>query len=91
MCAPAGLKFHRLGKHFLEPSDHDKIPLCKVLYFVGGTAGLMAEWNRRERTKDQKMVVVQGSFYAPPTHIHSSIRYVLHNLGHEFNWNPLSR
>jgi hypothetical protein len=35
-------KFRRLCKHFMEPSDYDKIPLCKILYFVRGK-GLLAE------------------------------------------------
>jgi hypothetical protein len=26
-----------LSKYFMEQSDHDKIPLCKILYLVGGT------------------------------------------------------
>jgi hypothetical protein len=29
----------------MEPSSHDKIPLCKILYFIGG-AGLLVEWKR---------------------------------------------
>jgi hypothetical protein len=48
----------------MEPSDQDKIPLCKTLYFVGGT-GLLAEWRTWEDTTDQKMVAVQESTYAP--------------------------
>jgi hypothetical protein len=27
---------------FIDPSDYNEIPLCKMLYFVGGT-GLLAE------------------------------------------------
>jgi hypothetical protein len=57
----AGLRPRRLGKHFIEQSDRDRIALCKVLYFVGGT-GLLAEW---KCTIDQKMVAVQGSPCAP--------------------------
>jgi hypothetical protein len=30
----AELKLHCLGKHFMEPSNYDEIPLCKILYFV---------------------------------------------------------
>jgi hypothetical protein len=40
--ALAGLKFCHLRKHFMEPSDYDEIPLCKILYFVRGM-GLLAE------------------------------------------------
>jgi hypothetical protein len=43
----------------MEPSDHDKIPLCKILYFVGHT-GLQAEWGI-----GQKIVAVQVSPCAP--------------------------
>jgi hypothetical protein len=40
--ALAEFRFRRLGKHFMEPSYYDEIPLCKTLYFVRGT-GLLAE------------------------------------------------
>jgi hypothetical protein len=43
----AELRYCHLGKHFMKPSDHDKIPLCKMMYFVGGT-GIAVEWNRWE-------------------------------------------
>jgi hypothetical protein len=33
----------RFGKHFVEPSYHDKIPLRKILYFAEDTV-LLAEW-----------------------------------------------
>jgi hypothetical protein len=33
----AELKLHCLGKYFMEPSNYDEIPLCKILYFVRGT------------------------------------------------------
>jgi hypothetical protein len=36
------LRFRRLGIHFMESSDYDEIPLCKILYFVRDT-GLLAE------------------------------------------------
>jgi hypothetical protein len=49
------LKIRWLGKHVMERSDYDEIPLCKILYFVGGT-GLLAECRRWGRVKDQKMV-----------------------------------
>jgi hypothetical protein len=39
--ALAGLRFLRLEKHFMGPSDYDEIPLCKILYFVRST-GLLA-------------------------------------------------
>jgi len=39
----AELRSCRLGKRFMEPSDRDTIPLCKILYFVRGM-GLLAEW-----------------------------------------------
>jgi hypothetical protein len=39
--ALAELRYRRLGKHFMEPSD-DEIPLCKILYFARGT-GLLVE------------------------------------------------
>jgi hypothetical protein len=35
----------------MEPSDYDKIPLCKILYFVRGTGG----------TQQMVMVAVHGS------------------------------
>jgi hypothetical protein len=28
------LKFFRLDKYFYGATDYDKIPLCKILYFV---------------------------------------------------------
>jgi hypothetical protein len=34
--------FCSLRKQFMESSDYDEIPLCKILYFVTGT-GLLAE------------------------------------------------
>jgi hypothetical protein len=37
----AELRFSRLDKHYMEPSD-DEIPLRKMLYFVKGM-GLLAE------------------------------------------------
>jgi hypothetical protein len=54
----------RLGKHFMESSNCNDIPLCKVLYFVRCT-GLLAEWSRWWRTVDKKMVAVHGSPCAP--------------------------
>jgi hypothetical protein len=36
------LRFSCLGKHFMNPSNCDEIPLCKILYFVRGT-GLLVE------------------------------------------------
>jgi hypothetical protein len=39
----------------MEPSEHDKIPLCKILYFIGDTG------KDGECTIDQEMVLVQGS------------------------------
>jgi hypothetical protein len=56
----AELIHHHLDKHFMEPNNHGKILLCKILYFIGGT-GLMVE-----RKIDQKMVAVQG-FPCMPT------------------------
>jgi hypothetical protein len=38
----AELRFCPLGKHFMEPSNSNEIPLCKILYFVRGTV-LLAE------------------------------------------------
>jgi hypothetical protein len=40
--ALAELRFRRLGKYFMEPSDYNDISLCKILYFVRRT-GLLAE------------------------------------------------
>jgi hypothetical protein len=40
--ALAELRFCHSCKYLIEPDDCDKIPLCKMLYFVGGT-GLLAE------------------------------------------------
>jgi hypothetical protein len=34
--ALAEFKFRRLRKHFMEPSDYDEIPLCKILYLSRG-------------------------------------------------------
>jgi hypothetical protein len=36
------LRFCHLSKHFMEPSIYDEIPLCKIMYFIGGL-GLLAE------------------------------------------------
>jgi hypothetical protein len=60
--ALADLKFCHLGKQLTEPSNYDKVPLCKILYFV---------WTSWECTKDQKMIAVHGRFMNHPTHIHS--------------------
>jgi hypothetical protein len=38
----AELKFRYLGKLFIERSNYDEIPLCKILYFIRGTE-LLAE------------------------------------------------
>jgi hypothetical protein len=35
-------KFCRLDKNFYGATDYDKVPLCKILYFVRVT-GLMTE------------------------------------------------
>jgi hypothetical protein len=40
--AEAEFKFWSLGKFFMEQSDFEEIPLCKILYFVRGM-GLLAE------------------------------------------------
>jgi hypothetical protein len=40
--ALAEFRLRRLGNIFMEPSDYDEIPLCKIMYFVRGT-GLLAE------------------------------------------------
>jgi hypothetical protein len=53
-----------LGKHFMEPSNCDKILLCKILYFIG-SMGLLAEWKRWGCTIYQKMAVAQGPLYTP--------------------------
>jgi hypothetical protein len=42
--ALVGFRFSRL-KIFMEPSDYDEIPLCKVLYLARGT-GLQAKQSR---------------------------------------------
>jgi hypothetical protein len=36
------LRFHRLGKHFMEASNYDEISLHKILQFVRGM-GLLVE------------------------------------------------
>jgi hypothetical protein len=41
----AGSRPHHLGKHFMETSDYDKIPLCEILYFIRGMV-LLAKWER---------------------------------------------
>jgi hypothetical protein len=38
----AELRAPHLGKHFMDMRDYDKIPLCKILYFIIGM-GLLAE------------------------------------------------
>jgi hypothetical protein len=48
----------------MEPRDYDEILLCKVLYFVRGTA-LLAEWSRWGHTTEQKMITVHGLPYVP--------------------------
>jgi hypothetical protein len=40
--ALAELRFHCLGKHFMEPGDYEEILLWKIQYFVRGM-GLLAE------------------------------------------------
>jgi hypothetical protein len=50
----------------MKPSERDKILLCKVMYFVGGT-GLRAEWESWGCKIDHKMIAVQGSPYEPTT------------------------
>jgi hypothetical protein len=49
--ALAELKFRRLGNIFMEPSDYDEIPLCKVLYFVRGT-----DYRRNKADGDAQLV-----------------------------------
>jgi hypothetical protein len=39
--ATAELKFGCLSEHFMDLSDYDEIPLCKILYIIGGTELLM--------------------------------------------------
>jgi hypothetical protein len=60
----AKLRSRRLDKHLIEPSDHIKIPLFKMMHFVGGW-----DWWRNgkcgERTVGQRMVPEQGSPCAP--------------------------
>jgi hypothetical protein len=53
-----------LGNHFVVPSDHDEIPLCKILSFTEGR-GLPEECKRWECTVDIKMVAMQRSLYTP--------------------------
>jgi hypothetical protein len=35
--ALSGLKFHRLGKYFMEPSDHDKIYFLQMCKYYQGS------------------------------------------------------
>jgi hypothetical protein len=74
----AELIFCHLGKHFTEPNNHDKIALCRILYFIGGTI-LLAEWDRWWCTLDKNMVAVQGLLYVP-LHSHSFIYSYIHNI-----------
>jgi hypothetical protein len=64
------LRFCHLSKHFMEPSDYDKIPLCKILYFIGGK-GLLAEGSKQGCTIDQTMVTLNTH----PTHINSTFLF----------------
>jgi hypothetical protein len=65
---PAELRSCLSGKHFMEPSDLDKIPLCNILYLAGDTQ-LLAEWKTWGCSVYQKMVAVHGTlFLAHPTH-----------------------
>jgi hypothetical protein len=48
----------------MEPSDHDKSPLCKILYFVGGMA-LLADG---EYTVDWKSHGASIALLAYPTY-----------------------
>jgi hypothetical protein len=43
----------------MEPSNYDKIPLCKIMYLFKGT-GKLAEKSRGGHTTDQKMVMGHG-------------------------------
>jgi hypothetical protein len=43
----AELRCHDLGKHFVKPSDCHEIPLCTILYYVGGTE-LQNDQNKTE-------------------------------------------
>jgi hypothetical protein len=47
----AELRFRCLGKHFTEPSDHYRVPLCRTLCFVGGSE-ILAEEKKRMCARD---------------------------------------
>jgi hypothetical protein len=76
----------------MEPSDYDKIPLCKILYSVRGT-GLLAEQSRWRCTTDHNIVAVQRSPCAPTPAIPILIqnRYIdwkrFRNAGLRGDWN----
>jgi hypothetical protein len=57
-------RFLRSGKHFMEPSDYDEIPLCKIVYCTWPEVRDYW-WNRWGRTIGQKMVAMHGSPCAP--------------------------
>jgi hypothetical protein len=42
----------------MEPTNQDKVPLCKIPYFAGGME-LLVEWKRWGCTIDQKIVAAQ--------------------------------
>jgi hypothetical protein len=58
----AEIKSCYFGKHFVEPSYHEEIPLRNTLYFAEGTV-LLDEWKILGRKIAQKMVAVQESPY----------------------------
>jgi hypothetical protein len=62
--ASAELRFLRLGKHFTEPSNYDKIPLCKILYFVRGM-GLMGMHNKSENGHSARVALWMHPTYTP--------------------------
>jgi hypothetical protein len=64
----AELRFRCLGKHFTEPSDHYRVPLCRTLCFVGGSE-ILAEWKRGG--------YVQGTLYAP-TQLNLILSYLIY-------------
>jgi hypothetical protein len=50
----------------MGPSQHGKIPLCKILHFIGGMR-LLPEWERWRMHNRSKIVAVQGSPCVPTT------------------------
>jgi hypothetical protein len=68
------------------PCHYGEIPLCKILYFVGGTA-LLADWRITGRTKIGNGRGARVALGALPTHIRSFNLRTRHLVSHPKNIN----